>query len=389
MKTAYADFHIHIGFSHHQPVKITAAKNLTLKDLLEHALHEKGLQIVTVIDGVCPSVQADFQSLIDMGQLELTQCGGYLYQSRLLAIPGAEVEISGPQGGAAHFGCWFPTLAAARDFSMWLATVQTNVNLSSQKARTTAAKLQEQVDDRNGIFVVHHAFTPHKGLYGSCVNRLSEILDTDGVDAIELGLSANTDMADSISELSDYTFLTNSDAHSLAKIAREYNALHVDEDLSFEEVRKALRREMGRAVAANYGLEPKLGKYHRTTCNACGEPCASGDTTCRNCGSSSVTKGVYDRWLELRDLNTPQHPSHRPPYQSQIPLEFVPGLGPKTRVKLIETFGSEMKVLHEANETELADTVGEKLAYKIIAARDGNLRYRIGGGGTYGKVIES
>lgn len=58
--------------------------------------------------------------------------------------------------------------------------------------------------------------------------------------AIELGLSADTYLADTISELEDKTFITNSDAHSLPKIAREYNKMQV-QDISFKEVVKALK----------------------------------------------------------------------------------------------------------------------------------------------------
>ena len=58
-------------------------------------------------------------------------------------------------------------------------------------------------------------------------------------------------------------FLTNSDAHSLGKIGREYNELQVAAP-SFDEFRMALQGEAGRSIAANYGLNPRLGKYHRT-----------------------------------------------------------------------------------------------------------------------------
>ena len=61
-----------------------------------------------------------------------------------------------------------------------------------------------------------------------------------------------------ISELEGKTFVTNSDAHSLPKIAREYNKMLVD-DISFKEVVKALKNEDGRKVLVNYGLDPKLG----------------------------------------------------------------------------------------------------------------------------------
>lgn len=117
----------------------------------------------------------------------------------------------------------------------------------------------------NGILIPAHCFTPFKSYYGNCVDRMQNIFKEkfSKIFAIELGLSADTYLADTISELEDKTFITNSDAHSLPKIAREYNKMQV-QDISFKEVVKALKNEEGRKVLCNYGLDPKLGKYHRT-----------------------------------------------------------------------------------------------------------------------------
>ena len=78
-------------------------------------------------------------------------------------------------------------------------------------------------------------------------------------------------MADGIVELHSYTFLSNSDAHSLGKIAREYQAIEMLEP-TFSELEKALRNENGRRILANYGLDPLLGKYHQTVCEKCLHP---------------------------------------------------------------------------------------------------------------------
>ena len=43
------------------------------------------------------------------------------------------------------------------------------------------------------------------------------------------------------------------------------------EDISFKEIVKALKNEDGRQIIANYGLDPKLGKYHRTYCDDCND----------------------------------------------------------------------------------------------------------------------
>lgn len=363
---------------------MAAAKTLTLANLLAHAKNEKGLDIVTVIDGVCPPVQTEIRELIQAGVLQQVPGGGYLYEDSLLVILGAEVEVAGPQGGRAHFGCWFGNLESAASFSEFLATVQKNNTLSSQLARCDAIKLQDEVTSRGGMFVIHHAFTPHKGIYGNCVARLEDMVDLTAVDALELGLSADTNMADTIAELANLSFLSNSDAHSLGKIAREYNQLSI-ECLSFAEVAKAFARSDGRSILANYGLVPELGKYHRTYCLKCEQLWEIGASRCK-CGSTRSVSGVFDRLLEIQTSTVPIHPPFRPPYIHQVPLEFVPGIGKKTMQKLLDAFHTEMRVLHSANIEELTSVVGEPLANAIDNARQGRLTLSIGGGGVYGKL---
>lgn len=76
------------------------------------------------------------------------------------------------------------------------------------------------------------------------------------IDAVELGLSCDTDMASHVSQLNPYPFLTNSDAHSLGKIGREYNELYV-QSADFTEFALALKGQDDRKIIANYGL----GRY--------------------------------------------------------------------------------------------------------------------------------
>lgn len=212
---------------------------------------------------------------------------------------------------------------------------------------------------------------------------LTEVFDPSMIDAVELGLSCDTDMASHVSQLNPYPFLTNSDAHSLGKIGREYNELYV-QSADFTEFALALKGQDDRKIIANYGLDPLLGKYYQTACEACGEPAVSGETACANCGKARFTKGVSDRLRELSDQLEVRVP--RPRYVHQIPLQFVPGVGPKTLDKLKKAFGTEMAVLHEAAEEDLARVVPPKTAALIVKARSGKLELKAGGGGTYGKI---
>jgi uncharacterized protein (TIGR00375 family) len=277
-----------------------------------------------------------------------------------------------------------PSLEKMQEFSIWLFTRLTNITLSSQRIYEDGRTLQQVVKKLGGLFIPAHIFTPHKSLYGSGVsNSLEEVFDGTLIDAVELGLSSDTDMADQIEELHSYTFLTNSDAHSLPKIGREYQKLVLQEP-SFLELKKALSKEDGRRVQANYGLNPYLGKYYETTCEKCGLKPKPGQVQCEGCGSIRFTKGVSKRLKEL--ASGVENKQNRPPYIHQVPLQFIPGIGPKTLEKLKDMFGTEMNILHEVPKNELQKVVPEKIAEYIAAAREGRLQVTSGGGGTYGKV---
>ncbi|MEK4340515.1 endonuclease Q family protein [Brevibacillus sp. FSL L8-0520] len=383
----FCDMHIHVGGTWTgKPVKITASRQMTLTRILEEASERKGMDMIGIIDAHSPEVQEELQHLIDQGHAAEHKDGGVLYKQTMLIL-GCEVEIKETARGEAHFLCYLPDLARMRLFTKWLSQRCKNVQLSSQRIRTTLRELQQVIADWGGVVVPAHIFTPHKGLYGSCTDSLAELIDPSLIYAVELGLSANTEMADRLLELHEKTFLTNSDAHSLAKIGREYQSIALGER-SFLEWVKALRREEGRGVSVNYGLHPQLGKYHQTACQSCQstQP-ANEQGRCPQCGFKRVVRGVYDRIAQLADAPAGVHPPFRPPYIEQVPLEFIPGVGPKLREKLYERFGTEMSILHRTRQEELASITGDRIAELIVLAREGRLVVKAGGAGTYGKIL--
>lgn len=397
MKDYYADLHVHIGRAGDgAPVKITAARDMTLANIMYECMHRKGIQVVGVIDTLSPRVQEDMRQLLAAGELKELPGGGLLYREKVTLIPGGEVETTEKGRGGAHCLCYFPTLAVLQEFTRRLARYITNITLSSQKSRLTMQEVAELTAEHEGMVVPAHVFTPHKGVYGCCVKSLLEILTPDTfreIPAVELGLSADTDFADTLEELTDKSFLTNSDAHSLPKIGREFNLIRMAEPC-FDELKMALERKNGRRVTGNFGYHPRLGKYHRTHCEDCNRVVEADPpvTACPECGrpvdNRRVTMGVFDRICLIRDRETPKHPQHRPPYRYQVPLQDLPGIGGKTMDKLLAGFGTEMAVLHEASEEDLRRAAGADLARLIITARSGKLTISAGGGGRYGKVID-
>lgn len=386
MNSYFCDLHIHIGSTQSgKPVKITASRKMTLTNILEEASERKGIDMIGVIDAHVPEVLDELEDLLMQGAAKEIAGGGIHYKMTSLLL-GSEVEIKEEGRGEAHFLCYLPTINRMREMTKWLQARCKNVTLSSQRIAATVSELQQVVHSLRGTVVPAHIFTPHKGLYGSCTDRMSEVLDPSLILAVELGLSANSEMADRLPELHDKTFLTNSDAHSLAKIGREYQQIAMLEP-SFDEWIKVLKREEGRRVLVNYGLLPQLGKYHQTTCQSCGQQLEqTADARCPHCGFKAVIRGVDERVNELATLPTGSHPNHRPPYVEQIPLEFIPGIGPKLRNKLYESFGTEMNILHRIDDKEMAAVMGEKIAGILASARQGRFRVTTGGAGVYGRL---
>jgi len=77
-----------------------------------------------------------------------------------------------------------------------------------------------------------------------------------------------------------------------------------------------------------------------------------------------------------------------PPYYNQVPLDFLKGLGKKTLDRLLNTFGTEMNILHNVDYEQLRKVVSEEIALQIIKSREGLLDITSGGGGKYGRVKE-
>ena len=317
---------------------------------------------------------------------------GIIYKDKVCIILGSEVETrevnENGKNGSAHNCCYFPTLKDMKGFSNEMSKHIKNITLSTQRSDLSGYDLIDIVEKYNGVLIPAHVFTPFKSYYGNCTRRLKRIFKEkyDKIFAVELGLSADTFIADEIEELSSKNFVTNSDAHSLPKIAREYNKLLV-KDVSFKEIFKAIKMEDGRKIVSNFGLDPKLGKYNRSFCEDCERqielpPPA---TKCDKCGGSNITMGVYDRIEIIKDRDS-KSPEFRPKYNYQIPLEFMPGVGSKVIDKLLSTFGTEMTILNKVTKDDLEAVVGEKLASIIDNSRKGKIHIRAGGGGVYGKL---
>jgi uncharacterized protein (TIGR00375 family) len=242
-----------------------------------------------------------------------------------------------------------------------------------------------------------HAFVPWTSVYKE-FNTLTECYGNEKVDFLELGLSADTYLANTIKELKGITFLTNSDAHSPSphRLGREFNRLDV-ERITFEEIKKAILGEDGRSIVLNVGLDPRLGKYHRTACIKCYahyslEGAEDFRWRCPSC-RARIKKGVCERISELGGAGE----TARPRYLRIAPLAEIIAkvVGVKsvysTKVNriwgmLVDTFGSEIAVLVDVPIEKIRE-IDTTTADAIKLYREEKFTIIEGGGGRYGEIV--
>jgi len=271
------------------------------------------------------------------------------------------------------------------------------------KLHVSGEELAEVCINADCLIGFAHAFTPYFGLF-SKFNSYKQCYGSKWgkIHFLELGLSADTNMADRISELHKLTFTSNSDAHSPwpNKLGREFNTLRI-KDITFEEISKALKREGGRKCVLNVGFNPLEGKYHKTRCIGCltffdPKEAERLRWKCSKCGKP-IKKGVDYRIEELSDLPFGEHPEHRPEYKHIIPLSEIIALAlginnawsvqvQNIWKKLVYKFGNEIDILLNVNINDLID-VNKKIAEYIQFFREEKINYIPGGAGVYGKLL--
>ncbi len=263
------------------------------------------------------------------------------------------------------------------------------------RIRMNGKEIMEIAHENGCIIGPAHAFTPWTSIYKS----YDSVKDCYGEmpDFLELGLSADSDMADTIEELQDTPFLTNSDAHSPwpHRLGREFNTIEI-EKLTFIGVKDAI---LNKQIRANYGFDPRLGKYHHTACSKCYilysiEDAIKMKMKCP-CGGR-IKKGVDYRIHELSKWEEPHHPPHRPPYIHILPLadiiSITHGKGVTTLFvqkiwkQMVLRFKDEISTLIKAPIEDIRD-IDPDVSEVIRLFRNKTLQIKPGGGGNYGEIV--
>ena len=371
-----ADFHVHSCFSS------ASSKDMLIKNMAPKS-KLKGLELLGTGDAFHPG-------WLDIIEESTTYSGDGIYTAEDMDFV-LTTEVEGKN--RIHHLIIIPDMGTARELSQMLVSKNKNTD-GRPRTRYTGAELLEMVKEYDCLIGPAHAFTPWTGMYKS----YDSIYDCYGKkpDFVELGLSADTDMADTVSELKDFPFLTNSDAHSPwpHRLGREFNALEL-KDISYSSIKYAIKHKK---IKANYGLLPNLGKYHMTACTKCNkiiDPVIARENKMKCSCGGVIKKGVDFRISEIADYDEPRHPDFRPEYVHLMPLAelissaYDKGVTTKTVQgiwqNLIDSFGTEINVLIHASISEIAK-IDSKISPAIEAFRNRTIDVVPGGGGQYGHV---
>jgi len=252
----------------------------------------------------------------------------------------------------------------------------------------------------DAMLVPAHAWTPHFSVFGavSGFDSLDECFEelTPHIYAIETGLSSDPAMNWRLSALDRITLISNSDAHSPAKIGREANIFETE--ISYKHIMNALKTKKG--FIGTIEFFPEEGKYHfdgHRQCEVSLSPkeTIKNDFLCPVCGKK-VTVGVMHRVEKLADRKEGFQPKGSPAFHSIIPLPEIiaetlkVGAGSKAvntvYQKLLYEIGSEFRVLMDAPLTEIEKAGSPLLRQAISQMRKGNVHISPGFDGEFGKI---
>jgi DNA helicase-2/ATP-dependent DNA helicase PcrA len=258
-----------------------------------------------------------------------------------------------------------------------------------------------EIDPQNYL-IPAHIWTPWFSLLGSksgfdSVQECFEDL-TPHIFALETGLSSDPPMNWRVSALDRYTLVSNSDAHSPQKLAREATVFKAE--LAYPSIFEALKSGDPEQFLGTVEFFPEEGKYHHDghrKCNINWEPKATivHNNLCSVCGKP-VTVGVLHRVETLADRAKGERPERVHPYQSLIPLPEILAevyqAGPNSKrvqqeyESLLNKVGSELSILQDIPLDEIGRMGGPLLAEGIRRMRSGEVTIAAGYDGEYGVI---
>ena len=281
--------------------------------------------------------------------------------------------------------------------------------------------------DKDIVVIPAHVWTPWFSLYGSKsgFDSLEECFGkyAGRIFVVETGLSSDPAMNWRIKELDNRSIVSFSDAHSPAKLGRELTVFkrlpggrgQGQENFSYQDFRGTLRQKGDWRIACTIEFYPEEGKYHYTGHRNCQiiqdpEETRKKGTTCPVCGRP-LTIGVMHRVGQLAgreikevEIQTKRTDTgvrliscpSRPAYIMLVPLLEVLGEVFEKGVstvkvqteydRLVNQFGSELKILTKISLADLESISGPKLREAVEKVRKGDIFITPGYDGVFGTV---
>jgi uncharacterized protein (TIGR00375 family) len=251
-----------------------------------------------------------------------------------------------------------------------------------------------------------HAWTPWFGVFGSNggFDSIEECFGDQSkhIHALETGLSSDPAMNWRLSKLDKYSLISNSDAHSQAKMGREANVFEFAEGkINYSELIDILRKKDARRFLETIEFFPEEGKYHydgHRDCKVSMSPAEAmkHNDICPVC-RKPLTIGVMHRVEALADRKEGAKPANAIPFRSIVPLpELIAAVlrKPTTSTKVSELYskmvpilGNEFSVLLDADISKIESAAGAELAQALQKMRTGKVKMRPGYDGVFGELV--
>ncbi len=403
----YADLHIHSKYSR------ATSKNCDLENLAIWA-KKKGLDVISTGDFTHPAWFEEIkEKLIPAGDGVFRlkpEIEKQIYKNSdtepvkfILSVEISTIYKKGDKTRKVHHVVFVPNMEAAQNFRQKLGAIG-NINSDGRPILGLDSRnlLETTLESGENSFIIPaHIWTPWFSVLGSksgfdsieeCYEDLSE-----HIFAVETGLSSDPEMNWRVSKLDKYRLVSNSDAHSPSKLAREATVFDTNPD--YFSIMNALKT--GNGYVGTVEFFPEEGKYHEDghrKCNVCLTPEESNKLNglCPVCGKP-MTIGVLNRVCELADRTADStfKPDNAGQVYSLVPLpeiiSEILGVGPSSKSvtneyeRLINKFGSELSILRQVPIDDISKDF-PLLGEGISRLRDGKVIKQAGYDGEYGII---
>ena len=402
----YSDLHIHSKYSR------ATSKSCNLEELALWA-QKKGLTLISTGDFTHPAWFEEIKEKLipaESGVFKLRpDIEKHLFQNPspvrfLLSVEISTIYKKWDKTRKVHHVVFMPDLKTAEIFRQKLSAIG-NIKSDGRPILGLDSRdlLEIALDSgENSFLIPAHIWTPWFSALGS-KSGFDSIEDCYGdlsshIFAVETGLSSDPEMNWRVSSLDKYRLVSNSDAHSPSKLAREATVFDTEPD--YMSIMNALRT--GDGYVGTVEFFPEEGKYHEDGHRKC-NVCLSPEETIKLNGICPVchkpmTIGVMHRVNELTDR---REKTLIPPETAGKVFSLVPlleilseimqvGVSSKSVTyeyeNLLQKLGSELSILREIPIDDISKAYSPLLGEGISRLRAGKVIKHPGYDGEYGVI---